>query len=179
MVSGISFGQVTNVAPQGQAVAPQVIYCATPQMQADTYVSSKKKKSHPVAKLLVAAAAVLGGSALATKIPAVKKAVEKMAKDPDSAKMFDKALNGVNTLGEKVINVANKAIDKVKGIFGKSKKEIPLPPIGLPTPEQVDKTIMAEKLRTGQPILSPEELITYSRKNSKELEFFKETYMKK
>ena len=179
MVSGISFGQVTNVAPQGQASAPQVVYYATPQMQADTYVSSKKKKSHPVAGLLATAAVVLGGSALATKIPAVKNAVEKMAKNPDSANIMDKALNGINKFGEKIIGVAKKGVEKVKGIFGKSKKEIPLPPTGLPTPEQVDKTIMAEKLRTGQPILSPEELITYSRKNSKELEFFKETYMKK
>ena len=67
MVSGISFGQVTNVAPQGQAVAPQVVYYATPQMQADTYVSSTKKKTNPLAKLVVTAAVVLGGSALATK----------------------------------------------------------------------------------------------------------------
>ncbi len=131
MVSGISFGQVTNVAPQGQVVAPQTVYYATPQMQADTYVSSTKKKTNPLAKLVVTAAVVLGGSALATKIPAVKKAVEKVAKNPETSKIFDKALNKVNTIGEKVIEVANKGINKVKGIFNKGKSSADIDISGL------------------------------------------------
>ncbi len=124
MISNVSFGQVSNVAQKGQANTPQVVYNATAQEKADTYVSSKKKKSHPIAKLFVAAAAVFGGSALAAKKGALNKFVDKVANNPDAANIVDKALNGVNSLGNKVIDIASKAINKVKGINKKAAKNV-------------------------------------------------------
>ena len=144
MISNVSFGQIANMPQEQTKITQQANYVVSNQ-QADSYVSSKKKKSHPIAKLLVAAAAVLGGSVLATKSGKFSEAADKVAKASKAAtenaekiSLKDKAMSAIYNLG-----------NKVKGIFVKPKKEIPLPPIGLPTPEQVDKTI-AKMNKTGQ-----------------------------
>ncbi|MCQ2789380.1 MAG: hypothetical protein MJ229_03270 [bacterium] len=119
MISNVSFGQTINMPQEQTKITQQANYVVSNQ-QADSYVSSKKKKTHPIAKLLVAAAAVLGGSVLATKSGKFSEAADKVAKaakavteNAEKVSLKDKAMSAIYNLG-----------NKVKAIFVKNNAEV-------------------------------------------------------
>lgn len=108
---------VSQVARVQQKPQQEAVYTTKPYPN-DAFVSSKKEKKshHVVAKTLTAAAVVVGGATVARKfLPQLKN----YTKVVENATAKEKALNIVATVGDKTMEYATKAINKVKELISK------------------------------------------------------------